>query len=77
MGDFDRSVPNLREALKLNPHANQAIFELANIAVRRHSEREAIPLLEQYLATQPNALAARADLGRAYFHLSQYCQRRN
>jgi tetratricopeptide (TPR) repeat protein len=72
MGNFDRSVPNLRKVLKLNPRTNQAIFELANIAVRQHSEQEAIPLLEQYLAAQPNALAARADLGRAYFHLSLY-----
>ncbi|MGA8596395.1 MAG: tetratricopeptide repeat protein [Bryobacteraceae bacterium] len=74
MGDFDRSVAELRKVLKLNPDANQAIFELANIAVRQHAEREAIPLLERYLAAQPNALAARADLGRAYFHLAQYAQ---
>lgn len=72
MGNFDQAVPCLKRTLELNPRAHQAIFELANIAVRRHSEREAIPLLTQYLAAQPNALAAHADLGRAYFHLEQY-----
>lgn len=72
MGNFDEAVRCLRRTLELNPRANQAVFELANIAVRRHSEREAIPLLIQYLAAQPNALAAHADLGRAYFHLEQY-----
>jgi tetratricopeptide (TPR) repeat protein len=72
MGDFDHAVPCLRRTLRLHPSANQAIFELANIAVRRHSEREAIPLLEQFLTAQPDALAARADLGRAFFHLGQY-----
>lgn len=72
MGNFDEANRCLRRTLELNPRANQATFELANIAVRRHSEREAIPLLKQYLAAQPNALAAHADLGRAYFHLQQY-----
>jgi tetratricopeptide (TPR) repeat protein len=72
MGNFDEAVRCLRRTLELNSRANQAIFELANIAVRRHSEREAIPLLTKYLAAQPDALAAHADLGRAYFHLEQY-----
>ena len=72
MGNFDEAVRCLRRTLELNPRANQAIFELGNIAVRRHSEREAIPLLTKYLAAQPDALAAHADLGRAYFHLEQY-----
>jgi tetratricopeptide (TPR) repeat protein len=72
MGNFDQAVPCLRRTLERNPQASQAIFELANIAVRRHSEREAIPLLKEFLAAQPDALAAHADLGRAYFHLEQY-----
>ncbi len=72
MGDFDRAISCLRKVLQLNPHSHQAIFELANIAVRRHQEATAIPLLNQYLAAQPDALAARADLGRAYAHLGQY-----
>jgi tetratricopeptide (TPR) repeat protein len=72
MGDFDHATSCLRKTLQLNPCSPQAIFELANIAVRRHQETEAIPLLEQYLAAQPDALAARADLGRAYVHLGQY-----
>ena len=45
------------------------------IGLLRYYQRryaEAIPLLEQYLAAQPDALAARADLGRAYVHLGQY-----
>lgn len=72
MGDFERAVSYLRQTLELNPHANQAVFELANIAVRRHEDKQAIPLLKQYLAAQPDALAARADLGRAYSHLGMY-----
>ncbi len=72
MGDFDHAVSCLRETLRLNPRSPQAIFELANIAVRRRQETEAIPLLKQYLAAQPDALAARADLGRAYAHLGQH-----
>ncbi len=72
LGDFDRASSYLHRTLTLNPHANQAIFELANIAVRRHADAEAIPLLTQYLAAQPDALAAHADLGRAYSHLGQY-----
>ena len=42
------------------------------MAVRRHNYAEAIPLLERFLEAQPDALAARADLGRAYLHLGQY-----
>jgi tetratricopeptide (TPR) repeat protein len=72
MGNFDRAAACLKQTLALNPKAHQALFELANIAVRRHAEAEAIPLLKQYLAAQPDALAAHADLGRAYLHLGQY-----
>jgi tetratricopeptide (TPR) repeat protein len=72
MGNFDRAAACLKQTLALNPNAHQALFELANIAVRRHAEAEAIPLLKQYLAAQPDALAAHADLGRAYLHLGQY-----
>jgi tetratricopeptide (TPR) repeat protein len=72
LGDFDRAVSYLRETLQLNPQSSQAVFELANIAVRRHLYAEAVPLLKQYLSAQSNALAARADLGRAYLHLGQY-----
>ncbi len=72
LGDFDEASECLRQTLNLNPGAEQAVFELGNIAVRRHDDTAAIPLLKQYLATQPDALAAHADLGRAYFHLKQY-----
>ncbi len=72
MGDFDRAATYLRRTLELNPTAKQAVFELANIAVRGHRDKEAIPLLKDYLAAQPDALAARADLGRAYAHLGLY-----
>ena len=72
LGEFDQATASLHHALQLNPKSQQAIFELANIAVRRHQDAEAIPLLKQYLAGQPDALAAHADLGRAYFHLKQY-----
>ena len=74
MGNFDEAARYLRRTLELNPRSNQALFELADIAVRRHAEPEAIPLLKRYLAEQPNALAAHADLGRAYFHLEQYAE---
>jgi len=72
MGDFDRAATCLRKVLERNPQAMQAVFELANIAVRQHAETAAIPLLKRYLKEQPDALAAHADLGRAYFHLGQY-----
>jgi tetratricopeptide (TPR) repeat protein len=72
LGQFDRATTYLQKTLALNPNANQAVFELANIAVRRHSDAEAIPLLNRYLTQQPDAVAAHADLGRAYLHLSQY-----
>jgi tetratricopeptide (TPR) repeat protein len=72
LGQFDRATEYLQKTLALNPNANQAVFELANIAVRRHSDAEAIPLLNRYLTQQPDAVAAHADLGRAYLHLSQY-----
>ncbi|HEY1950451.1 MAG TPA: tetratricopeptide repeat protein [Bryobacteraceae bacterium] len=72
MGNYGTASTYLHQALTLNPNAKQAVFELANIAVRRHADAEAIPLLKQYLAAQPDALAARADLGRAYFHLGRY-----
>jgi tetratricopeptide (TPR) repeat protein len=71
MGDFDQATEHLHQALRLNPRSSQAIFELANIAVRRHQDAEAIPLLKSFLADQPDAVAARADLGRAYLHLGQ------
>ncbi len=74
LGDFEHASVCLRETLKLNPHAQQALFELGNIAVRRHHDAEAIPLLTLYLASQPDALAAHADLGRAYLHLKQYSE---
>jgi tetratricopeptide (TPR) repeat protein len=72
LGDFDRATQYLRETLRLNPHSSQATFELANIAVRLHEDAEAIPLLKSFLAEQPDAQAARADLGRAYLHLGQF-----
>jgi tetratricopeptide (TPR) repeat protein len=72
LGNFDRSSSYLHQTLAINPNASQAVFELANISVRRHAYSEAIPLLKQYLAVQPDALAAHADLGRAYMHLGQY-----
>ncbi len=72
MGNFDLATAYLKETLTLNPNAKQAVFELANIAVRRHEDAVAIPLLQQYLAAQPDALAAHADLGQAYLHLGQY-----
>jgi tetratricopeptide (TPR) repeat protein len=73
-GNYDRASFYLRQTLALNPNAKQAAFELANIAVRRHADAEAIPLLKQYLAVQSDALAARADLGRAYSHLGRYAE---
>lgn len=72
LGNFERASTYLKQALKLNPNAYQAVFELANIAVRQHDEDSAIPLLKRYLAVQPDALAAHADLGRAYEHLGEY-----
>ena len=72
MGDFDRAYTYLEQTLAINPGAKQAIFELANIAVRRHQDAEAILLLQRYLVAQPDALAARADLGRAYFHVGRF-----
>ncbi len=72
MGDFEQASKFLNEARELNPKAIQALFELSNIAVRQHREAEAIPLLKEYLSAQPDALAARADLGRAYLHLGEY-----
>jgi tetratricopeptide (TPR) repeat protein len=72
MGEFDQAGKHLQETLRLNPRSSQATFELANIAVRRHQDQDAVPLLKSYLASQPDALAARADLGRAYLHLGQF-----
>ena len=72
LGDFDRAEQYLRQVLHLNPNSMTAIFELANIDVRRHKDLEAIPLLETYLKAQPDALSARADLGRAYLHLKKF-----
>lgn len=72
LGEFDRAEQSLRQALHLNPDSLSAVFELANIAVRRHRDREAIPLLQRYLTVQPDALLARADLGRAYLHLDKF-----
>ena len=72
MGDFPSAQRYLEDALRLNPQSNQAVFELANIAVRQRREDTAIPLLERYLAAQPDALAARADLGRAYLHTGRF-----
>jgi tetratricopeptide (TPR) repeat protein len=72
LGELDRASAYLHQTLALNPDASQAVFQLANIAVRRHADAEAISLLKQYLAAQPDALAAHADLGRAYIHLGQY-----
>jgi tetratricopeptide (TPR) repeat protein len=72
MGDFPNAERYLEDALRLNPQSNQAVFELANIAVRQRREAAAIPLLERYLIAQPDALAARADLGRAYLHTGRF-----
>ncbi len=74
LGEFDRAQSSLRDALKINPQASQAWFELGNIAIRQHHEVEAIPLLKKFLAMQPEASAAHADLGRAYLHLGQFEQ---
>lgn len=72
LGDFEKANAYLQRTLELRPGSMQATFELANIDVRQHRDEQAIPLLQKYLASQPDALAAHADLGRAYFHLKQY-----
>ena len=72
LGDFEQARMNLERTLQLKPGSAQALFELANIDVRQHRDAEAIPRLQKYLASQPDALAARADLGRAYFHLKEF-----
>ena len=72
LGQFDNAEKCLRNTLRLSPQSEPAAFELANIAVRRHQYREAIPLLEKYLTGRPDALAARADLGLAYFHMNRF-----
>jgi len=72
LGQFADAEKCLRETLRLNPRSDQASFELANIAVRRHQYTEAIPLLRAYLSAHPDALAARADLGLACFHTGSY-----
>jgi tetratricopeptide (TPR) repeat protein len=74
LGDFERANDYLRRTVEAKPDSPQAIFEIANIDVRQHRDEDAIPLLEKYLAAQPDALAAHADLGRAYFHLKQYAK---
>lgn len=72
LGQFDNAEKCLRDTLRLSPRSEPAAFELANIAVRRHHYQEAIPLLENYLSARPDALAARADLGLAYFHMDRF-----
>jgi tetratricopeptide (TPR) repeat protein len=72
LGQFDSAEKCLRDTLRLSPQSEPAAFELANIAVRRHHYQEAIPLLEKYLSGRPDALAARADLGLAYFHMDRF-----
>ena len=72
LGQFDNAEKCLRDTLRLSPRSEPAAFELANIAVRRHHYQEAIPLLEKYLDGRPDALAARADLGLAYFHMDRF-----
>jgi tetratricopeptide (TPR) repeat protein len=72
LGQFDDAEKCLRDTLRLNSRSEQAAFELANIAVRRHQYEEAIPLLQKYLSARPDALAARADLGLAYFHTGRF-----
>lgn len=72
LGQFDDAEKCLRDTLRLNPRSEQASFELANIAVRRHRYEEAIPLLQKYLSARPDALAARADLGLAYVHTGRF-----
>jgi tetratricopeptide (TPR) repeat protein len=72
LGQFDNAEKCLRDTLRLSPRSEPAAFELANIAVRRHHYQEAIPLLEKYLSVRPDALAARADLGSAYFHMDRF-----
>ena len=46
LGQYDDAEKCLRDTLRLNPRSEQAGFELANIAVRRHHYEDAIPLLE-------------------------------
>ncbi|HEX4770257.1 MAG TPA: tetratricopeptide repeat protein [Bryobacteraceae bacterium] len=72
LGDFEKATVYLQRTLHLKPGSRQAVFELANIDVRQHRDAQAIPLLQKYLVSQPDALAAHADLGRAYFHLKQF-----
>ena len=74
LGEFDNAEKWLRETLRFNPGSEQAAFELANIAVRRHRYEAAIPLLQKYLAVRPDALAARADLGLSFFHTGRFAE---
>lgn len=74
LGDFEKARKALESALRIDPGALQASFELANIAVRQHRDAEAARLLKKFLQAEPDALAARADLGRAYLHLGEYAK---
>ncbi len=74
LGEFDDARKALEAALRLDAGAPQAAYELADIAVRQHRDREAAPLLEKFLQTEPDALAARADLGKAYLHMGEYAK---
>ena len=71
LGQFDDAERYLQQVLALEPGTPQALFELGNIRVRQHRDKEALPLLEAFLTADPGSLSACADLGRAYFHLGR------
>jgi tetratricopeptide (TPR) repeat protein len=66
LGDTDGAASSLHAAIKDTQAPGQAWLLLARVLMQQKRPAESIPLLQHYLAVEPNAAAAYYQLARAY-----------
>jgi len=68
---YDDALPQLTEALRLDPADPVAYYLVGDIWVQEHHPEKALPYLNQAISLRPGFLNAEASLGRA---LRQLCR---
>lgn len=69
LGQLDRAVEQLREALQLDPRSAAANYNLAIVLSRQGRDQEAVPYHQKALAADPNHKEAHFNLASALLRL--------
>jgi tetratricopeptide (TPR) repeat protein len=72
MGEFDKAVAWLRQALVEKPHENNHRLFLAGLYIQQDKLPEAIALYEEALEREPDNETIHLRLGQLYSHRQQY-----